>query len=61
MINLENKNILLTGATGGIGSSIVETLISMKAKLLVTGTNQNKLDELKDEVKELASQYKPYV
>ena len=35
MINLENKNIILTGATGGIGSSIVDTLISQKAKLLV--------------------------
>ena len=25
MINLENKNIILTGATGGIGNSIVDT------------------------------------
>ena len=47
MINLENKNIILTGATGGIGSSIVDTLISLKAKILVTGTNGKKLDELK--------------
>ena len=40
MINLENKNIILTGATGGIGDSIAETLISLKANLLATGTNQ---------------------
>ena len=32
MINLENKNIILTGSTGGIGSSIVETLTSLKAR-----------------------------
>ena len=47
MINLENKNIILTGATGGIGGSIVDTLISLKAKLIVTGTNEKKLEELK--------------
>ena len=47
MINLENKNIIITGATGGIGNSIVDTLISLKAKVLVTGTNENKLDLLK--------------
>ncbi len=47
MINLENKNIILTGATGGIGSSIVDTLTSLKAKLLITGTNEKKLNELK--------------
>ena len=44
MINLENKNIILTGATGGIGNSILNTLVLLKAKVLVTGTNQKKLD-----------------
>ena len=43
MINLENKNIILTGATGGIGNSIVDTLASLNAKLVVTGTNESKL------------------
>ena len=55
MINLENKNIILTGATGGIGNSIVETLVSLKANLLVTGTNQKKLDELKNKYKNIIS------
>ena len=53
MINLENKNIILTGATGGIGSSIVDTLSPLKAKLLVTGTNEKKLEELKNKHKNL--------
>tara|TARA_B100000003_G_scaffold70629_1_gene63340 strand:- start:207 stop:944 length:738 start_codon:yes stop_codon:yes gene_type:complete len=53
MINLENKNIILTGATGGIGYSIVETLQNLKAKLLVTGTNEEKLQELKNKYKNL--------
>ena len=53
MINLENKNIILTGATGGIGNSIVDTLIALNANLLVTGTNEKKLDELKKKHKNL--------
>tara|TARA_Y100001960_G_scaffold228572_1_gene239689 strand:- start:3 stop:740 length:738 start_codon:yes stop_codon:yes gene_type:complete len=53
MINLENKNIILTGATGGIGNSIVNTLISLNANLLVTGTNEEKLKNLKDKHKNL--------
>ena len=32
MINLENKNIILTGATGGIGNAIVDTLVIFKSK-----------------------------
>ena len=47
MINLENKNIIITGATGGIGFSIVDTLVSLKANFLVSGTNEKKLNELK--------------
>ena len=53
MINLENKNIILTGATGGIGNSIVETLSSLKANILATGTNEKKLNELKNKNKKL--------
>ena len=53
MINLENKNIIITGATGWIGNSIVDTLISLKAKVLVTGTNENKLDLLKKKYENL--------
>ena len=47
MINLENKNIILTGGTGGIGASIAYTLINLKSNLIVTGTNEKKLEELK--------------
>ena len=56
MINLENKNIILTGATGGIGNAIVDTLVSLKANLIVTGTNEKKLDELKSKHKNLYCQ-----
>ncbi len=53
MINLENKNIILTGATGGIGNSIADTLISLNANLLVTGTNEEKLKDLKNKHKNI--------
>ncbi len=55
MINLENKNIILTGATGGIGNSIVDTLVSLKARIVVTGTNDKKLEELKSKNKNIIS------
>jgi len=51
MINLENKNIILTGATGGIGNSIVDTLVSLNANLILTGTNEEKLKNLKNKHK----------
>ena len=53
MINLENKNIILTGATGGIGDSIADTLVSLNANLLVTGTNEEKLKNLKNKHKNI--------
>ena len=53
MINLKNKNIIITGATGGIGFSLVDTLVSLKANLLVSGTNEKKLNELKSKYKNI--------
>jgi len=47
MSNLENKNIIITGATGGIGNSIVEKLQENGANILATGTRSEKLEELK--------------
>ncbi len=43
MIDLKNLNIVLTGATGIIGNSIVHKLISSGAKILASGTNEQKL------------------
>jgi len=55
MINLKNKNIILTGGTGGIGESIVKNLTSFNANLIVTGTNDKKLEELKKTYKNIIS------
>lgn len=46
-MNLKGKKILITGATGGIGNSLVETFNNFGAKIVATGTNQEKLDKIK--------------
>ena len=51
MINLRNKNIIVTGASGGIGNSIVKKLSEFEANILATGTKTEKLEELKSNVK----------
>ncbi len=48
MINLKNLNIILTGATGVIGNSILEKLVSCGSNVLATGTNEDKLKKIKD-------------
>ena len=47
MNNLNNKNIIVTGASGGIGNSIIEKLTSAGANLLASGTKIEKLEKLK--------------
>ncbi len=47
MIELTNKSILVTGATGGIGKEIVTTCLSLGAKVIATGRNVQKLEEIK--------------
>ena len=46
-MNLKNKKILITGATGGIGNCIVEKFHNLGSLILATGTNEEKLDNLK--------------
>ena len=53
MKSIENKKIIVTGATGGIGSSIVRLLSENGAKVLATGTRIEKLEKLKSEFKSL--------
>ena len=46
MVNLKDLNIILTGATGGIGGAILEKLKNLDANIIATGTNQEKLDKI---------------
>ena len=47
MNDLKNKNIIVTGASGGIGNSIVKRLYEIWANVLASGTRIEKLEELK--------------
>ena len=51
MKDLENKKIIVTGASGGIGNSIVEKLNECGANILASGTRVEKLEELKNKFK----------
>ena len=47
MNSLKNKNIIVTGASGGIGNSIIKILSDNGANILASGTKVEKLEELK--------------
>jgi 3-oxoacyl-[acyl-carrier protein] reductase len=47
MSNLEKKNIIVTGASGGIGNAIINKLSEAGANILASGTRIEKLEELK--------------
>tara|TARA_B100000941_G_scaffold9419_1_gene5892 strand:- start:547 stop:1284 length:738 start_codon:yes stop_codon:yes gene_type:complete len=53
MNDLKNKNVILTGATGGIGNSILEKLYENGANVLASGTKSEKLEELKKKFKNI--------
>ncbi|MBA1339590.1 MAG: 3-oxoacyl-[acyl-carrier protein] reductase [Pelagibacterales bacterium] len=52
-MNLKNKKILITGATGGIGYSMVKKFTELGCEVLATGTNQDKLNNLKKNFKDV--------
>mgnify|MGYP001094163311 CR=1 FL=1 len=47
MINFKNKNILITGASGGIGNALVKKFVSLGGNVLGSGTKSEKLDKIK--------------
>ena len=47
MNDLKNKNIIVTGATGGIGNSIIKKLNELGVNIVATGTKIEKLEKLK--------------
>ena len=52
-MNLKDKKILITGATGGIGNCIVKKFDQFGANIVATGTNEEKLNKLKNEFKNI--------
>ena len=47
MINFKSKNILITGASGGIGNELVRKFVALGGNVLGSGTKTEKLDLLK--------------
>ncbi len=52
-MNLKNKKILITGATGGIGNCLVEKFKDLNSIIVATGTNEEKLNKLKSKFKDI--------
>ena len=52
--NIKNKNILVTGAAGGIGKAIVQIFDGRDNKILLTGTNNEKLNFLSNSLKSIS-------
>jgi len=46
-MSFKNKKIIITGATGGIGNSLVKKFTDLEGTVLATGTKTEKLDEIK--------------
>ena len=46
-MNFKNKKILITGATGGIGNSLINKFYNLGGSIIATGTNEDKLNNLK--------------
>tara|TARA_B100000902_G_scaffold399499_1_gene470639 strand:+ start:931 stop:1668 length:738 start_codon:yes stop_codon:yes gene_type:complete len=53
MNNLKAKNIIVTGASGGIGNSIIEKLNDSGANILASGTRIEKLEKLRSKFKNI--------
>ena len=53
MSDLKGKNIIVTGASGGIGNSIVKKLFECGANILATGTRMEKLEKLKKDFEKI--------
>ena len=49
MINFKDKKVFITGASGGIGKNLTKKFFDLGAKIVASGTNEEKLINLKKE------------
>lgn len=47
---MQGKNVVVTGATGGIGESVARAFAAQGARVVLSGTRQDKLDALQAEI-----------
>lgn len=50
MLRLKKKKVLITGATGGIGSAIAKRMAKQGADLVLSGTKKESLETLSNEI-----------
>ena len=55
-MNLKNKKVLITGATGGIGNNLVKKFNDLGTQIFATGTNVEKLNKIKNNYKEIVAE-----
>ena len=55
-MDFRGKKVLITGATGGIGGALIKKFLTYNASVLGTGTNLEKLKNLKEEFPSLITE-----
>ena len=57
MFNLTGKRVLITGAAGGIGKELSKSFLELGANIILSGTNINRLQSLKDDLNQECEVY----
>ena len=58
---LENRVVLITGGSSGIGKAIAKACLESGAKVVITGRNEEKLHHAVDELREVATAIYPMI
>ena len=58
MFNLSGKRVLITGAAGGIGKELSKSFLELGANIILSGTNINRLQSLKDDLNQECEVFK---
>ena len=56
LFSLEGKTALITGASGGIGRALSVAFSQAGARVVLTGTNRDKLEELRGHIEQIGGQ-----
>ena len=57
MFDLSGKRVLITGAAGGIGKELSKSFLEVGANIILSGTNINRLQSLKDDLNQECEVY----
>ena len=60
-MNLKNKNILITGASSGIGEALAKTLVEINANPILLARRENELIRVKNEILKTYSKNVDYI